>query len=158
MKLKISQSLLYSVVCTGLVLSVNPIYQALTDRPDPALGGSESLLDPVAYTPENGNLIGSVIDVRATYLLDKFRRSGEALLNAESYQLELTQRVTTLQMNMGLFDGNAVDFGELSNVYSELLAVEMCIFWLRNPQSAKTKISIPLNEPIKISETETDEW
>lgn len=156
--MKISQSLLWTVIIVGSVLTIPSILSGQSDPSETALGGSETLLAPVEYKPVNVGLLADTIDVRATYLLDKFRQSGNALQNAESYQIELTQRVTETQSNLGLFDGEAIAFSELSNVYSELLAVETVIFWLNNPQSAQTKMTIPLNSPIEITETENDEW
>lgn len=158
MKLTLSQSLFWSLLCVGTVIAIPSCLPDTVPTPETALGGSDSLLSPVEYVPVNAGLLAGVIDVRATYLLTKFRESGNALQNAENYQIQLTQRVTETQSRLGLFDGEAVAFSELSNQYAELLAVETVIFWLNNPQSAQTKMSIPLNEPIQITETENDEW
>lgn len=159
MKVTISQSLFWSVVAIGGVL-IAPTILGRSEGlggSESDLSGSEGLLDPVEYTPVNAHLLASSIDVRATYLLSKFRGEN-ALQLAENYQIELTQRVSETQSRLGLFDGEASAFSELSNQYSELLAVETVIFWLNNPQTAKTKLTIPLNKPIELSGSKDDEW
>lgn len=145
----ISRPLAWTVAGVMVVIIVPRLLSSPPATVATATGGTETIAPE--FVPLNGRLLSDAITGRAGYLLGVFRQQGDALMAAEAYQLDLTQRVDATQSRLGVFGGEAVAFAELSNQYAELLATELVIYWLTYPQASEPVVSVPLNRPIEIT-------
>lgn len=163
MNMKVSPSLFYSLISLVLILIIPSCIKSVSNRVTElqseeleAVGDTSAIL--AEFESSNVHFLTSAIEVRASFLLNKFRDTEDVIASAEGYQLQVIQHLTQTQNKLGLFEGDAELFAKLSNQYSELLAIELVLFWLNNPQSQNIKISIPLNQPIILEEIKDESY
>jgi len=100
------------------------------------------------FSPVADDELGASIQVRATYLLDVGRDSGNARTWLEERRNTVQWELNEFRKGIGTFDGDAAHFAEKVNWEAELAATELALYWIENPSDRNELPNIPVNRPI----------
>lgn len=104
---------------------------AAAEQPAPSQIGSERISETVL--------------TRATYLLGKGRESGDVQSFIDGQYKAVNDQLWDLKQRIGVFDGNAEAFTQLTNLSAEQQAIELVQFWLANPEYVHTAQGMSLD-------------
>lgn len=99
--------------------------------PEPSQIGSDRFLESVL--------------VRANYLLDKGRESGDVSTFIHDHYQTVSAELKALEQSSGVFDGDASIFARVANLSAEQQALELVQFWLEHPDQVRTVAGMQLS-------------
>ena len=83
--------------------------------------------------------------VRANYLLDKGRESGDVSAFIHDHYQTVSAELQRLEQSSGVFDGEAAIFAQVANLSAEQQALELVQFWLEHPNQVRTVAGMQLS-------------
>ncbi|HEY9738349.1 MAG TPA: hypothetical protein V6D06_18780 [Trichocoleus sp.] len=92
----------------------------------------------------SGRIRESVL-TRATYLLKKGRESGDVEKFITERYKAVNDQLWELNQQLGVFDGQAEGFAQLTNLSAEQQAIELVQFWLQFPEYVHTASGMSVN-------------
>ncbi|MEL6137708.1 MAG: hypothetical protein AAFR42_09915 [Cyanobacteria bacterium J06628_6] len=132
----------------GLWLAPDWLAQ-MTSQLQTELETQQAAAEPVPIPPQPSQLgsdrfLESVL-VRANYLLDKGRESGDVSAFIHDHYQTVSAELQTLEQSSGVFDGEAAIFAQVANLSAEQQALELVQFWLEHPDQVRTVAGMQLS-------------
>ncbi|MEM9005747.1 MAG: hypothetical protein AAGE59_19760 [Cyanobacteria bacterium P01_F01_bin.86] len=132
----------------GLWLAPDWLAQ-MTSQLQTELETQQAAAEPAPIPPEPSQLgsdrfLESVL-VRANYLLDKGRESGDVSAFIHDHYQTVSTELQGLEQSSGVFDGEAAIFAQVANLSAEQQALELVQFWLEHPDQVRTVAGMQLS-------------